>query len=425
MRSLTRRLEQVPRQLANARLNLKNPPELFTQMCIGDFEGTISFLQNDVTRAFASVTDPTLRSEFENAKKGAVAATQEHIAWLKSTLLPASHGSFILGEDRYRKRLRYEEMIDLPIDTLLAVGQRELDRLETRYKTAMQRVDPNAPQDSIVARMRRDHPPADSVLDYARGLCEEARAFTIQCGFIAIPADAHITVRPTPEFAASRSFASFDAPGPFETKADDAYYNITLPDPKWPKQQIEEHLQGFNRWTLPSMTVHEVYPGHYVHHLYAKRAPSMVRKSIGSGAFAEGWGLYTEEGLLDEGFRKDDPRVEVGVMRWALVRACRLQVGIRVHTRGMSLEDGTKFFMEHAGMERANAEREAGRAAFDPTYSVYTLGALEIRKLRDDYRREQGSKFNLGAFHETILSQGALPVALLRKMLLTHEGTIL
>jgi uncharacterized protein (DUF885 family) len=344
---------------------------------------------------------------------------------MKSTLLPASHGSYILGEEKYRNRLRYEEMIDLPIDTLLAVGQRELDRLETRYKAAMLRVDPNAPQDSIVARMRRDHPPADSILDYARALCDEARAYTIQCGFIAIPADAHITVRPTPEFAASRSFASFDAPGPFETKADDAYYNITLPDPKWPKQQIEEHLQGFNRWTLPSVSVHEVYPGHYVHHLYSKRAPSMVRKSIGSGAFAEGWGLYTEEGLLNEGFRKDDPRVEVGVMRWALVRACRLQVGIRVHTRGMSLEDGTKFFMEHAGMERANAEREAGRAAFDPTYSVYTLGALEIRKLRDDYKREQGSQFSLGKFHETILSQGALPVALLRKMLLKHEGTIL
>jgi uncharacterized protein (DUF885 family) len=425
MRSLTRRLEQVPRQLANARLNLKNPPELFTQIAAEDFEGTISFLENDVTRAFASVTDPALRSEFEKAKATAIAATKEHIAWMKGTLLPASHGSFVLGEDRYRKRLRYEEMIDLPIDTLLAVGQRELDRLETRNKAAMQRVDPNAPQDSIVARMRRDHPPADSILDYAHALCEEARAFTIQSGFISIPANAHISVRPTPEFAASRSFASFDAPGPFETKADDAYYNITLPDPKWPKQRIEEHLQGFNRWTLPSVSVHEVYPGHYVHHLYGKRAPSMVRKSIGSGAFAEGWGLYTEEGLLDEGFRKDDPRVEVGVMRWALVRACRLQVGIRVHTRGMSLEDGTRFFMEHAGMERANAEREAGRAAFDPTYSVYTLGALEIRKLRDDYRREQGSKFNLGAFHQTILSQGALPVALLRKMLLKNEGTIL
>ena len=425
MRSLTRRLTQVPRQLANARLNLKNPPPMFTQFAMGDFEGTISFLENDVTRAFASVTNPTLRAEFDAAKKTAVAATKDHIAWMQSTLLPASHGSYILGEDKYLKRLRYEEMIDLPIDTLLAVGQRELDRLEARYREAMQRVDPNATPEAIVARMRADHPPADSILDYARACCEEARAFTIQCGFIAIPENAHITVRPTPEFAASRSFASFDAPGPFETKADDAYYNITLPDPKWPKQQTEEHLQGFNRWTLPSVSVHEVYPGHYVHHLYGKRAPSMVRKSIGSGAFAEGWGLYTEEGLLDEGFHKDDPRVAVGVMRWALVRACRLQVGIRVHTRGMSLEDGTKFFMEHAGLERANAEREAGRAAFDPTYSVYTLGALEIRKLRDDLKREQGANFNLGKFHETILSQGALPVALLRKMLLKNEGTIL
>ena len=425
MRSLTHRLQQVPRQLANARANLKNPPALFTEFAAGDFEGTISYLENDVTRAFAPVTEPALRAEFESAKRTAVAATKDHVAWLRGTLLPASHGSFVLGEDRYRKRLRYEEMIDLPIDTLLAVGDRELHRLEGRYREAMRRVDPDAPPDSIVARMRRDHPPADSILDYARALIEEARGFTVKSGFIAIPADAHCKVRPTPEFAASRSFASFDAPGPFETKADDAYYNITLPDPKWPAQRIEEHLQGFSRWTLPSVSVHEVYPGHYVHHLYAKRAPSLVRKSIGSGAFAEGWGLYTEEGLLDQGFKRDDPRVAVGVMRWALVRACRLQVGIRVHTRGMSLEDGTRFFMEHAGMERANAERESGRAAFDPTYSVYTLGALEIRKLRDDLAREQGSKFNLGSFHETILSQGALPVALLRRMLLRHEGTIL
>ncbi len=425
MRSLTHRLQQVPRQLANARVNLKNPPALFTEFAAGDFEGTISFLENDVTRAFAPVTEPAIRAEFESAKRTAVAATKDHVAWLRGTLLPASHGSFVLGEDRYRKRLRYEEMIDLPIDTLLAVGDRELHRLEARNREAMQRVDPNAPPDSIVARMRRDHPPADSLLDYARALIEEARAFTVKSGFIAIPADAHCAVRPTPEFAASRSFASFDAPGPFETKADDSYYNITLPDPRWPARRIEEHLQGFSRWTLPSVSVHEVYPGHYVHHLYAKRAPSFVRKSIGSGAFGEGWGLYTEEGLLDQGFRKDDPRVAVGVMRWALVRACRLQVGIRVHTRGMSLEDGTRFFMEHAGLERANAEREAGRAAFDPTYSVYTLGALEIRKLRDDVAREQGSKFTLGSFHETILSQGALPVTLLRRILLKNEGTIL
>ena len=425
LRSLTSRLKLVGRELANARVNLKNPPAIFTGLVAGDFEGTIDYLENEVPRAFESVKDSTLLADFEAAKREAVLATRAHVAWLRNTLLPASHGNYVLGEERYAKKLRYDEMIDLPIDTLLAVGERELNRLESRYRAAARRIDPTAPIDSIVMRMRRDHPSADSVLDYARGLLEGARSFCIASHFIEIPSEVRCRVRPTPEFEASRSFASFDGPGPLETKATDAYYNITLPDRRWPPRQIEEHLQGFSRWTLPSVSIHEVYPGHYVHFLYLRNAPSLVRKVVGCGSFGEGWGLYTEEGLLNQGYAKGDPRVEFGVMRWALVRACRLQVGIRMHTRGMTMEEGTRYFMDHAGLERANAEREAGRGAFDPTYCIYTLGALEIRKLRDDLAREQGSRFDLARFHATILSQGALPVVLLRRLLLKNEGTIL
>ena len=425
LRSLTTRLKLVGRQLANARANLKNPPGMFTQFAAGDFDGTISYLRNDVTKAFSGVKDTALRAEFEKAKAEAIAETERHVKWMRETLQPESNGSYILGEDRYRKKLRYSDMIDLPIDTLLAVGERELARLEARYRAAAQRIDPNKPLAAIVDMMRHDHPAADSVLDYARGLLEGARAFSISSRFVDIPSEVRCQVRPTPEFAASRSFASFDGPGPFETKATEGFYNITLPNPKWTKTHIEEHLQGYSRWTLPSVSIHEVYPGHYTHFLYARSSPTPVRKAFGSGAFAEGWGLYTEEGMIDKGYGDGDPRVEFGVMRWALVRACRLQVGIRMHTRGMSMEDGIRYFMQHAGLEQANAAGEAGRASFDPTYCIYTLGALEIRKLRDDVAREQGDKFDLPHFHAKILSQGALPVALLRRMLLKTEGSIL
>ena len=425
LRSLTSRLRQVGRQLANARANLKNPPRVFTEFAIGDFEGTISYLQNDVTKAFSSVKDPELQRDFEKAKAEAVAETQRHMKWMHDTLLPTSNGSYILGEDRYRKKLRYEEMIDLPLDTLLAIGEREMARLDARYQAAAKRIDPAKPVSEIVAMMRQDHPAADSLLDYARGLLEGARSFCIESKFIAIPSEVRCQVRPTPEFAASRSFASFDGPGALETKATEAYYNITLPGKTWPKDRVEQFLQGYSRWTLPSVSIHEVYPGHFVHYLYMKNAPTFVRKVMGSGAFAEGWGLYTEEALLNHGYGNGDPKIEFGVMRWALTRSCRLQVGIRVHTKGMTMEEGTQYFMDHAGLERVNAEREAGRAAFDPTYSVYTLGALQIRKLRDDVAREQGKAFDLARFHATILSQGALPVALLRRMLLRSEGSIL
>lgn len=425
LRSLSARLRMVGRQLANARTNLKNPPRMLTEFATDDFEGTISYLEKDVTHAFKAVNNPTLLAEFERSKKDAIQATERHVRWMRETLLPASNGSYILGEDRYRKKLRYEEMINLPIDTLLAVGGRELSRLEMRYQEAAARILPARPVEEVVAMMRLDHAPVDSLLGDARALIEDIRAFCISSNFIEIPSEVRCQLRPTPEYAASRSFASFDGPGPLETKAKEAFYNITLPDKRWPKERVEQHLQGFSRWSLPSVSIHEVYPGHYTHFLYARDAPSFVRKTMGCGSFAEGWGLYTEEGLLDQGYGGGDPRIEFGVMRWALVRACRLQVGIRVHTRGMPMEEATRFFMDHAGLERENAEREAGRAAFDPTYSVYTLGALEIRKLRDDVARAQGSDFNLARFHATILSQGSLPVALLRRMLLPREGSIL
>ena len=425
LRSLTSRLRQVGRQLANARVNLKNPPRMFTEFAIGDFEGTISYLQNDVTRAFSSVKDPALHGDFEKAKAEAIAETQRHMKWMHDTLLPASNGSYLLGEDRYRKKLSYDEMIDLPLDTLLAVGEREMARLDARYQAAAKRIDPSKPVAEIVAMMRQDHPPADSLLNYVRGLLEGIRSFCIESKFIAIPSEVRCQVRPTPEYAASRSFASFDGPGPLETKATEAFYNVTLPGKTWPKDRVEQFLQGYNRWTLPSTSIHEVYPGHYTHFLYAKNSPTFVRKAMGSGAFAEGWGLYTEEAVLNQGYGNGDPKIEFGVMRWALTRACRLQVGIRLHTRGMTMEQGVQYFMDHAGLERVNAEREAGRAAFDPTYCIYTLGALEIRKLRDDLAREQGKSFDLARFHATILSQGALPVALLRRMLLRSEGSIL
>jgi uncharacterized protein (DUF885 family) len=372
--------------------------------------------------AFRAVTDSALWREYRAAAAMATASTRAYARWLTEELMPRSQGSFVLGEARYRKKLLYDEMLDLPVDTLLAIGQREMDRLTARYQAAARRIDPNATMAELVERMGRDHPPAESLLAYTQGLLEDIRGFSIRSGFCDVPSEVRCTVRPTPEFAAGRSFASLDAPGPFETKAAEAFYNITPPDPSWTPERVEEHLRGFSRWSIPSVSIHESYPGHYVHFLYGRNAPTFARKVSGSGAFAEGWALYTEEGMLDRGFGGGDPRIEFGVMRWALVRACRFQVGLRVHTRGMAMDDAIRYFVDHAGMERANAEREAYRAAFDPTYIIYTLGALQIRKLRDDVAKSEGASFDLAKFHATILSQGSLPVPLLRRLLLGDDG---
>ncbi|HEY2924171.1 MAG TPA: DUF885 domain-containing protein [Candidatus Eisenbacteria bacterium] len=425
LRMVIARLEQVPRLLESGKKNLVNPPAMFAQFAAEDFEGSIDFLEREVPPAFADVKDPPLLKSYADAKAVAEAATRGYIKWVREDLVPRAKGSYILGPERYRKKLYYDEMVDLSLDSLLRVGEQELARLEARYAAAAKKIDPNASADELVARMRADHPTADGLIPYANGLLEEMRAFCISSKFIDVPSEVRCTVRPTPSFAASRSFASLDSPGPFEKKANEVYYNITVPKSDWDSARVEQHLQGYSRWSLPSVSIHEAYPGHYVHYLYGKRAPSLVRQTMYSGSFGEGWGLYVEEGLVDHGYRKEDPKVEFGMLRWALVRACRFQVGIRLHTKGMSMDDAIALFMKHAHMERANAEREAYRGAFDPTYLVYTLGALQIRKLRDDAARAEGPAFDLGRFHARILSQGALPVTLLRRILLHDMGPTL
>jgi uncharacterized protein (DUF885 family) len=425
LRSVIARLEQVPRQLQNGRANLKNPPRMIAEFAAEDFEGMIGYLDTDVPKAFASVKDPALWKHYETAKKGAQEATRAYVKWIKDDLVPRSNGTFVLGEDAYRKRLLYEEMIDLPLDSILAIGSRELARLETRYRSAAARIAPGVPLDSVVAMMRRDHPTREGLLDEVRGLLGDLRDFCVSSKFISIPSGTPLAVRPTPEYAASRSFASFDGPGPLETKARDSYYNVTMPGATWDAARVEEHLQGYSRWSLPSVSIHECYPGHYVHSLFMPKAPSLARRTMGCSSFGEGWGLYTEEALFDHGYAKGDPKKEFGMLRWALVRSCRLQAGIRVHTRGMTIDEATQLFMDHAGMEKANAQREAYRAAFDPLYVVYTIGAMQIRKLRDDVRAKEGASFDLARFHERILSQGSLPVALLRRILLEDNGPTL
>lgn len=425
LRRVIDRLKQVPRLLDAGKQNVKNPPAMFAELAGEDFEGSIEFLETEVPAAFPDVKDAALLKEFQDARSVAETATRAYVKWIRTDLVPRAKGSYVLGAGRFQKKLHFDEMVDLPLDSLLNVGTRELERLEARYAAAGKKIDPDATVEDLVGRMRLDHPSASELIPYASGLLEDIRSFCISSKFVDIPSEVRCTVRPTPSFAASRSFASLDAPGPFEKNASEVYYNITVPGAGWDSTRVEQHLQGFSRWTLPSVSIHEAYPGHYVNFLYSKQAPSMVRQVMGCGSFGEGWGLYVEEGLIDQGYKKDEPRVEFGMLRWALVRACRFQVAIRLHTQGMKMEDAIAFFQKHAHMERANAEREAYRGAFDPTYLVYTLGALQIRKLRDDVARAEGPAFDLARFHARILTQGALPVTLLRRMMLRDAGSTL
>jgi uncharacterized protein (DUF885 family) len=240
-----------------------------------------------------------------------------------------------------------------------------------------------------------------------------------------------VLVDETPGYMRASGFAWSDPPGPFETKATEAYYYVTPVEPEWTPQQKEEWLQTFNFFATDVTSIHEVYPGHYVQFLWLQASnPSKVAKIFTSYAFVEGWAHYCEQMTLDEGFgRSERPnpahdevvraaKYRLAQAEAALLRLCRLCVAIRMHCDGMSLEDATRFFEQNCYWEHKAAYAEARRGTFDPGYLLYTIGKLEFLKLRSDFQKQEGSNFSLERFHNELLQHGGPPLRLLRERML-------
>ena len=213
-----------------------------------------------------------------------------------------------------------------------------------------------------------------------------------------------------------------DTPGPYETKATEAYYYVTPPEKEWDAGHKDEHLRAYNPPVMNIITIHEAYPGHYIQFLNAKQFPTKTRKLISCGTNAEGWAHYSEQMMIEEGFGNGDPKIRLAQLQEALLRDARYVVGIKLHTAGWTVEDGAKYFREKAFQEPANAYEEARRGAYNPTYLYYTLGKLQIYKLREDYRRAKGSTFTLQAFHDEFVRQGSIPIKLIRRILLPGDN---
>jgi uncharacterized protein (DUF885 family) len=226
-------------------------------------------------------------------------------------------------------------------------------------------------------------------------------------------------VAETPPFMRATTMASMETPGAYETHATEAYYNVTLPEKGWSAAQTEDFMRGaFNRPLIDVVSIHEAFPGHYVQFLWMPRIDSKVRKFEAVSSNAEGWAHYCEQMLLDEGYGEGDPRLRLAQLQDALLRAARYVVGIRMHTRGMTFDEGVAFFQKEGYQTQKVAEMETKRGTMDPTYLYYTAGKLEILKLRDEYKAKLGPAFTLRKFHDALLKEGALPLPLVRKALL-------
>jgi uncharacterized protein (DUF885 family) len=449
LRALVEREKLMPQVFEEARKNLKNPPKILTEIALQQIDGDVSFFQNDVPSAFSSgvdgaevATDATTKAEFAKTNAAVISALKSYAAWMKADLLPRSNGDFRLGAETFQKKLAYDEMVDLPLDRLLQIAMDDLHKNQAEFARVAKEIDPAKTAEQELAELQKTYPPPDQLLGAFHQTFDQLIGFIRGHHIITIPSDVQPTLEDTPPFMRATTFASMDPPGAFETHSKKAYFNVTLPEKDWTPEHIAGHMAQFNIGTIVSTSVHEAYPGHYVQFLWMPQFGSKIRKVLGANTNIEGWAHYCEQMMLDEGYAaapaeatpeqvKQAKMIRLGQLMDALLRDARFVNSIKLHTGAggpggkWTLEQAQDFFVKQGYQTREIAEVETKRGTGDPTYLYYTLGKLEIMKLREDYKKKKGAAFSLEKFHDDFMRQGFAPIKVIRKAMLGNDSPVL
>jgi uncharacterized protein (DUF885 family) len=421
-RRVLSKLRQIPRFIQAARDNIKEPPGIYVKVGVETMKGALKFIDEDLPRAFSSLDDLHLLGDLADAQTEASHAVGAYIASLETEIAPRARASFRLGAGKFEQKVKLDEGVSLPTERLLAIATRELKATQEAFKSVAGRMNGGDPL-AVWSRTKSEHPEPGRLVDVGREQLDELRTYLERQAIISLPQGEPITVAPTPDFY-RWSFASMWTPGPFESKPTRAYYYLTDVDPSWPVERQQEYLRDYNYPTLWSISIHEVYPGHFLHYQHLRRVESKTRKSImfAPASFVEGWAHYCEQMMIEAGFGREDQGVKLGQLAEALIRLVRVIVGIKLHAEDMSVEQGVRLFQSEAYLEESSARREAERGTFDPTYLVYSVGKLMLLKLRNDYKQQQGKSFSLRAFHDTLLGNGTAPFWLHRQLMLGPDS---
>ena len=422
--ALIAREKKMPGVLLEARKNLGSPPRIYTEIAIEQIDGNIRFFKNDLPAAFTEVSDKALLDAFRKSNDDVIGALGDYKTYLQKTLLAKSTGSFAYGDEVYRLALADYEMIDMSPADLLSTAEADRRKNEAAFQATARQIDANKSADQVLAAMQADHPPADKLLQATQDTLDSIRQFIVDHHIITIPPSDPAKVKETPPFMRSTTSASMDTPGPFERAKLDAYYNMTLPDPRWSAAERADFMRQWYYAAIANTSVHEVYPGHYTQFLYAKDFPSDVRKVYGAASNAEGWAHYAEQMMLDEGFHAGEPKYRLAQLQDALLRDVRFIVGIKMHVQGMDVGEATKLFETAGHQPHPVAVSEAKRGTSDALYGYYTMGKLMILKLREDYKAKKGSGYSLRGFHDAFIRIGPLPLPLIRRAMLGDVGQL-
>jgi uncharacterized protein (DUF885 family) len=427
MRHLLTKLHAVPKLLAAARANVHAPPKVFVERAIAMLGGVSELLSHDLPLAFSRVDDAALRKQVmrEAGAAGVQLAAYQH--YLETQVMPAATGNFAVGSANVEARYRAEELIDLSVGQLLAIGARELSLKQAEFTETAARIDAGRSALEVWHEVQDEHPARGQLVPAARAVVAELFVFVKDRQLVTLPPGHDIVVAPAPAY--DLGLASMHSSPPLEPHPIQSFYYVTDASAEWPVERQNSWLRTFNYATLADISAHEVVPGHYVHSLFMRNTPGKIRRIwVGLNPFPQpssgqdGWAHYAEQMVSDEGFKADNPRYRLAQIAESLTRICRLIAGIKLHSGEWNVQQAAELFEREGHLPAETAAREAVRGTYDPTYGGYFLGKMAAFKLRRDYQAARGKDFNLREFHERVMTNGIAPWWAHRQLLLPGDG---
>ena len=414
LKQIIARMKQIPQVLDAGKRTLSNPPRIWTEIAIESTQGGVDFFESVVPGLAAAV--PSVQEALGQESKRAAEAYRDYLAFLKDDLLRRSEGDFRAGKDTFEFYLKNNYLVEESIDQLNAVGRIVFDRTRKQLVDIAKLIDPSKDWKDVIDAAKQHHPDAASLLEEYRKETARARAFLVKRELVEIPAGEKLQIIETPLFQRSTvPYAQYFSPAPFD-KDQTGHFTVTPIDTTKPAAEQAEQLRGHSHGDIVNTVVHEAYPGHHLQFIYANQAESTVKKVLSSSIFSEGWALYSEELLSENGYYTPEERLVQ--LQWTLVRAARVLIDIGLHTGSMTLDEAVKMLTEEVRLDKPGAIGEVKRYTTSPTQPLsYLMGREVIMRIRAEYKKKQGKKYKLKSFHSELLGYGTIPPTLIESLM--------
>lgn len=429
IRNSAARIALIPQVVAAAKASLTNPPRQFTETAIRQNQGAIAFYEAGI---FAIAGEPKSGSSLAGPCATAVAVLKEYQQFLENVLLPRSTGNWRLGREKFCRKLEFELNAGLTADEVLREAEAEADRVEREMvviarqlwmrlfpRKALPPDDPIGRQSLVrlaLAKLADDHGDTESLVGDTKKTVDRIRRFIADKDILRLPQPDRCKVVEMPEFQRGQSTAYLNPAPPLDPKAD-SYYAVSPPPKEWDARTVDSYFREYNHSMLQILTIHEAYPGHYVQLEYSNRCPSKIRKLLASGAFVEGWAVYTEQMMLDQGYGDGDLSLRLHQLKFYLRAVLNALLDHKMHCGDMSDDAAMSLLVNRGFQSEGEAKGKLIRAKQSSCQlSTYFVGRTALYRLRQQIQRELGDQFDLGRYHEAVLDFGSIPVKYLPEL---------